>query len=180
MKKVFATMLLLTLSTVTFAQIKGKKSEEPFTSSSGKEYKVGDMIQLKQGSKEGVFAYAYEVKSALTMANITKAATAMRDLKGGGVKSLKGISNNIDNVRALQNSGVLNSAVNGLMNAAVSEKYVAENALKADMANTQYEIQNFKVFTDKKSGESLVHAIAKGNGKTIAVLIELAALANEI
>src|SRR5690606_2528676 len=116
----------------------------------------------------------------LTMANITKAATAVRDLKGGGVSSLKGISNNIDNISAISKSGVLNGAMSGLMHAAVSEKYVSENALPAAMANTKWEIQNFKIFTDKATGEQLVHAIAKGNGKTIAVLIELALLANEI
>jgi hypothetical protein len=180
MKKSLFTFVLLTITIIGNAQIKGKKSEDPFKASNGAEYRVGDMITLKQGSKDGTFAYAYEAKSALTMANITKAATAVRDMKGGGVSSLRGVSNNIDNISAISNSGVLNSAMAGLMNAAVSEKYVSENALPPAMANTSWEIQNFKVYTDKASGEQIVHAMAKGNGKTIAVLIELALLANEM
>lgn len=180
MKKSVITFLLLTVSVVTFAQVKGKKSEDPFTTSTGQEFKVGDMITLKQGSNAGTFAFAYEVKSAFSVANIAKAVKTISDVKSGGVGSLKNVAGSIDNVKLLANSGILDGAMNSLMSAAVSEKYVAENALKSDSANTKWEIDNFKIYTDKATGQQLVHAIAKANGKTIAVLIELAIKANEI
>jgi hypothetical protein len=180
MKKAALTFLLLTVSVVTFSQVKGKKSEDPFTASNGKEFKVGDMIQLKEGSNAGTFAFAYDVKSAFSVANITKAIKTVSDVKGGGIGNLKNVAGNLDNVKLIANSGILDGAVASLMSAAVSEKYVAENALKSTSANTKWEIQNFKIYTDKASGQQLVHAIAKADGKTIAVLLELAIKANEI
>lgn len=180
MKKSVITFVLLTLSVVTFAQVKGKKSEEPFTASTGQEFKVGDMITLKEGSNAGTFAFAYEVKSAFSVANITKAIKTVSDVKGGGIGSLKNVAGSLDNVKLLANSGILDGAMNSLMSAAVSQKYVTENALKNDSASSKWEIDNFKIYTDKATGQQLVHAIAKANGKTIAVLLELAIKANEI
>ena len=66
------------------------------------------------------------------------------------------------------------------MGQAVSESYVSENALDDTMNGKTYKIKSFKVYTDKASGESIVHAIAKGNGQTVAILLEFAEKAGEI
>ncbi len=180
MKKTVFTFLVLTVSVVTFAQVKGKKSEDPFTASNGQEFKVGDMIQLKEGSNAGTFAFAYEVKSAFSLANVTKAVKTVSDVKSGGIGNVKNVTGNLDNLKLLNESGILDGAMNSLMSAAVTPKYVAENALPATYKNTQWQIENFKVYTDKKTGQQLVHAIAKSDGKTAAILLDLAIKANEM
>ena len=58
--------------------------------------------------------------------------------------------------------------------------HVSENALEASMKGSKFKIKSFKIYTDKDSGDTVVHAIAKGNGKKIAVLLEFAEKTGEI
>lgn len=180
MKNLLFTFLLLAVSGVTSAQIKGKKSEEPFTASTGQVFNVGDKIQLKQGSKAGTFAFAYEVKSAFSLKNITNAVNTVSNAKNLGASGLKNVGANVDKLNALSNTALVNDAMGNLMAAAVSEKYATENALTSVYANSSWTIENFKVYTDKATGEQLVHAIVKGSGKTVAILIEFAMKTGEM
>ena len=97
--------------------------------------------------------------------------------KNGNVSNL---STTINAVNSIASSGLLDGTMSKLMNKAVSSKYVSENALDATLSKTSYKIKNFKIYKDKKSGEKIVHAIAKGNGKTVAILLEFAEKAGEI
>ncbi len=179
MKKSVIIMLLLTPMLV-LAQVKGKKSKSPFKTTKGTEFKVGDVIKLEKASNEDKFAYAYVNKSILSLKNITKAVKSVREIKNMDVKNINNIANNLETVNKLANNEVVSSAVAQLIGQAVSENYVSENALDATLSGKKYKIKSFKVYTDKDSGESIVHAIAKGNGKTIAVLLDFAEKAGEI
>ncbi len=179
MKRVTLVMLLLA-PMLMLAQVKGKKSKKSFTTSKGTEFNVGDMIQLQKASNDDKFAYAYVSKSMLSLKNITKAVKTVRDAKNMDVKNVKNLADNLETVTNLANSEIVSGAMAQLIGQAVSESYVTENALDATLSGKKYKIKSFKVYTDKGSGESIVHAIAKGNGKTVAVLLEFAEKTGEI
>lgn len=176
--KILLTLLLVPF--VAFAQIKGKKSKSPYKTSKGTEFKVGDVIQLKKASNNNKFAYAYVKKSGLSLGNITKAVKSVRDVKNMNVNSVENISNTLDNVNNLANSELVNSAMNQLMGQAVSPSYVQENALPAAMEGSKFKIKQFKVYTDKDTGDQIVHAIAKGGGKNVAILLDFAEKMGEL
>jgi len=165
---------------MTFSQIKGKKSKKPFTAPNEKVYKVGDRIQLKEPSNGGVFAYVYEYKSNFSFKSIANAAKSIRDVKNLDVKNIKSVTDNLESIQNLADSQLVSSAMNQLMGKAVSEKYVNKNALPSSFSNSEWKIKSFKIFTDKESDAKLVHALAKGNGKTIAILIDYAIKVNEL
>ncbi|KGL61849.1 hypothetical protein [Polaribacter sp. Hel1_85] len=179
MKKRILVMLLLA-PMLLLAQVKGKKSKKSFTTSNGTEFNVGDIVKLEKASNGNKFAYAYVSKSMLSIKNITKAVKSVRDVKNMNVSSVQNISNTLDQVNNLASSELVSGAMAQLMGQAVSESYVSENALDTSVSGKKYKIKSFKVFTDKGSGESIVHAIAKGNGKTVAILLEFAEKAGEI
>lgn len=179
MKRVTLVMLLLTPMLI-LAQVKGKKSKKSFKTSNGTEFNVGDMIQLQKASNKDKFAYAYVSKSMFSLKNITKAVNTVRDAKNMDVKNVNKLANNLETVTSLANSEIVSGAMAQLMGQAVSESYVTENALEGTLSGKKYKIKSFKIYTDKNSGESIVHAIAKGNGKTIAVLLEFAEKMGEI
>jgi hypothetical protein len=170
-------VMLLLAPMLILAQVKGKKSKNAFTTTSGTEFKVGEMITLKKASNSDKFAFAYVNKSGLSIGNALKAARSLKNLKNGNVSNL---STTINAVNSIASSGLLDGTMSKLMNKAVSSKYVSENALDATLSKTSYKIKNFKIYKDKKSGEKIVHAIAKGNGKTVAILLEFAEKAGEI
>lgn len=176
MKTRILVMLLLTPMLI-LAQVKGKKSKSAFTTTSGTEFKVGETITLKKASNSDKFAFAYVNKSGLSIGNALKAARSLKNLKNGNVSNL---STTINAVNSIASSGLLDGTMSKLMNKAVSSKYVSENALDASLSNKSFKIKNFKIYKDKKSGEKIVHAIAKGNGKTVAILLEFAEKAGEI
>jgi hypothetical protein len=178
MKNKILVMLLLAPMLV-FAQVKGKKSKKSFTTSVGTEYKVGDVIELATASNTDKFAYVY-INKGLSLGSITKAVKSVKDAKNLDVKNIKDISNTLDKVNTLANSELVNSAMTQLMGKAVSEKYVEDNALTSSMKGMKFKIKNFKVYTDKETGGKIIHAIAKGNGKKIAVLLEFAEKSKEI
>lgn len=179
MKKQILVMLLLAPMLV-LAQVKGKKSKKPFTTSSGTEYQVGDVIQLKKASNTDKFAYVYIYKSGFSLKNITKVVKSVRDVKNLDVSSVQNISNTLDNVNTIANSELVSNAMSQLMGRAVSEKYVEENALSSSKESSKYKIKSFKIYTDKDTGETIVHAIAKGRGKKVAILLEFAEKTGEI
>jgi hypothetical protein len=179
MKKQILVMLLLTPMLV-LAQVKGKKSKKAFKTSTGTEYKVGDMIQLKKASNKDKFAYVYINKSGFSFKSIAKAVKSVRDVKNLDVSSVEKISNTIDNVNTIANSELVSGAMSQLMGKAVSEKYVTENELPSSKEKSKYKIKSFKIYTDKDTDEKIVHAIAKGGGKTIAILLEFAEKTGEI
>lgn len=165
---------------LAFAQIKGKKSKEPFTSSKGTTYKIGQIIKLGKPSNGDKFAYAYVKKGGFGLGDIAKIAKSVNDVKNLNVSNVQSIANSVKQVNEIANSELVSSAMNQLMGQAVSESYVAENALAAGMEGTKYKIKKFKVYTDKDTGDKIVHAIAKGSGKTIAVLLEFAERTGEL
>lgn len=173
-------MLLLTIPAMTFSQIKGKKSKAPYTGENGVTYKKGDSFKLGPASGGEVFAYAYEYKKSFSLKNIANAAKNIRDVKNMNVKNVKNLSNNINTVKNLADNDLVNSTMTKAMGNVVSAKYVEDNALASSFSNTKWKIKEFKVFEDKDSGEKLVHAIAKGNGKTIAVLMNYAIKVKEL
>lgn len=179
MKTKVLVMLLLTPMLI-LAQVKGKKSKKSFTTSSGKVYNVGDMIQLNEASNDGKYAYAYINKSMLSLKNITKVVKSVSDVKNMKVSDVNNLRNNLETINSIAKSDVVSGAMAQLMGQAVSESYVTENALDASMNGNKYKIKNFKVYTDKASGQSIVHAIAKGNGKTVAILLDFAEKTGEI
>lgn len=179
MKKSVIIMLLLAPMLV-LAQVKGKKSKEAFTSSKGTKFKVGDVITLAKASNENKFAYAYVSKSMLSLKNITNAVNTVKDAKNINVNNINKLANNIETVNKLASNEIVSGAMAQLMGQAVSESYVTENALDDTFSGKKFKIKNFKVYTDKSTGESIVHAIAKGNGKTIAILLEFAEKLGEI
>jgi hypothetical protein len=170
-------ILLLLAPMLMLAQVKGKKSKKAFKTSSGIEYKVGDVIQLKKASNSDKFAFAYINKSGFSLGKALNAAKSLNNLKNGNVNN---ISNTINAVNSIASSGLLDGTMSKLLNKAVSKKYVSENALDATMSNASFKIKNFKIYKDKKTGEKIVHAITKGKGKTVAILLEFAEKSGEI
>ena len=179
MKKRILVMLLLAPMLI-FAQVKGKKSKKTFTTSSSTEFNVGDVVTLKNASNNDAYAYAYISKSALSLGNVMKAVKSVRNVKNLDVKNLDNISNTLDKVNNLANSELVNNAMSQLIGKAVSSKYVDENALNASLSGKRYKIKSFKIYTDKSSGNKIVHAIAKGNGQSVAILLDLAEKVGEI
>lgn len=173
-------MFLLTIPAMTFAQIKGKKSKAPYTGENGVTYKKGDSFKLGPASGGDVFAYAYEYKKSFSLKSIANAAKSIKDVKNMNVKNVRNLSNNINTVKNLADNKLVGSAMTKAMGNVVSEKYVEDNALASSFSNTKWKIKEFKIFEDKDSGEKIVHAIAKGNGKTIAVLMNYAIKVKEL
>ncbi len=179
MKKNVIILLLLT-PMLMLAQVKGKKSKKPYKTSKGTEFKVGDIVKLETASNNDKFAYVYVNKSMLSLKNITKAVNTIKDAKNMNVKNVNNLASNLEKVNTLANNEIITGAMAQLMGQAVSESYATENALNTSDSGKKYKIKSFKVFTDKNSGNSIVHAIAKGNGKTIAILLDFAEKAGEI
>ncbi len=179
MKKNVIIMLLLAPMLVV-AQIKGKKSKKTFKTSAGTAYNVGDKITLGEASNKEKFAFVYVSKSMLSLKNITKAVNTVKSAKNMDVSNVNKLADNLEVVNKLANNEIVSGAMAQLMGKAVSETYVVENALDDSQNGSSYKIKNFKVYTDKSTGESIVHAIAKGNGKTVAILLEFAEKAGEI
>ena len=173
-------ILFMLAPMLTFAQIKGKKSKKPYTTSQGTEFKVGDVITLGKASSGEKFAYAYVKKSGLSIGNITKAVKSVKDVKNLNVSSVQNIANTVDNVNNLASNELVNSAMNQLMGQAVSESYVEENALDVAMEGKKLKIKQFKIYTDKDTGEQIIHAIAKGGGKNVAILLDFAEKTGEL
>jgi hypothetical protein len=174
-------LIMLTLvPMLAFAQIKGKKSKDAFTTSQGTEYKVGDVIKLGKASNGEKFAFAYVKKSALSIGNIKKAMKSVQDVKSMNVSNVSSITNTVNTVNNLANNELAEEAISKLMGKAVSPSYVEKNALDTSMEGKKLKIKQFKIFTDKETGETIVHAIAKGGGKNVAVLLELAEKSGEI
>lgn len=179
MKSKILIMIML-VPMLTFAQIKGKKSKKPFTTSQGTEYKIGDVITLGTASNEDKFAYVYVKKSAFSIKNIAKAVKSVKDVKNMNVKNIKNISNTINKVNDLANSEIVSNAMTQLMGKAVSVDYVEKNALESTMKDSKFKIKNFKIYTDKATGEQIIHAIAKGGGKNVAILLDFAEKTGEL
>lgn len=172
--------ILMLIPIMVFSQIKGKKSKNPYQSSQGTEFKVGDIIQLKKASNGNHFAYAYIKKSSLNLKTIANVANSVRDVKSMNVSNVNNTVNTVNKVNAIANSELVSGTMNQLMNQAVSESYVAENALSAAMEGSKFKIKQFKVFTDKDTGDQIVHAIAKGSGKNVAILLDFAEKTGEL
>jgi len=179
MKKNVIILLLLSPMLV-FAQIKGKSSKDPFTSSNGVEYKVKDKITLKKPSTNSKFAYAYTFKSNMSLGNIMKTAKNIRDVKNLNVNNTASIKKAIQTGKNVSKSNLVKGNMASLQSKVVSDKYVEENALGMDMAGKTYTIKSFKVYIDEETGEKIVHAIAKGKGGKIAILIDAAEEKGEI
>lgn len=180
MKTTITSLLILFVSVTALSQIKGKKSEETYTSKNGRVFNIDEFIELKDPSNGEKFAYAYEFKSNLSFKNITNAAKTLSDVKNMNVSSISNVAGSVDNIKMIANNDLLTSSMGSLINSVVSEKYVSENALDKTSAHTKWQIENFKIYTDKKTGEQVVHAMAKGAGKTVAILLELAMAKNEL
>lgn len=179
MKKGVLVMLLLA-PMLMLAQVKGKKSKKTFETSNGTAFKVGDYVTLNKASNKDKFAYAYENKSMFSLKNITKAVKSIKDAKNLDVNNISKIGNTLDKVTELANSDLVNSAMTQLMGKAISAKYVEENALDTSMENKKFKIKFFKIYSDEETGEKIIHAVAKGNGKTVAILLEFAQKTGEI
>lgn len=173
-------ILLLLAPMLVIGQIKGKNSKDPYTSSKGVEYKKGDKIILNAPSNEDKFAYVYKFKSSLSIGNVMKTVKNVRDVKNMNLKNTQGIKNAINTTKSITNNDLIKSSVASLQNKVVSEKYISENALNAKMSGNTYVIKSFKVYTDEESGKKIVHAITKGKGGKVAILIEAAEEKEEI
>lgn len=173
-------IMLLLAPVIAFAQIKGKKSKKPYKTTKGTEFKVGEVIQLKKASNGNKFAYAYVKKSGFSLKSIANVANTVRDAKNLNVNSVSSISNTVNKANELANSELVNGAMNQLMGQAVSETYVSENALPAAMEGSKFKIKQFKIYTDKDTGDQIVHAIAKGSGKNVAILLDFAEKMGEL
>lgn len=180
MKTTITIMLLIFISAATFAQIKGKKSEETFTAKDGRTFNVDDVIELKNPSNGDKFAYVYEFKSSLSFKNITNAAKSLNDVRNMNISDVASVSKNMDQLQTLASNDMISDKMGSLMNTVVSEKYVSENALDKTSANTKWKIDTFKIHTDKETGQQIVHAMAKGGGKTVAILIDFAIIKGEL
>ena len=104
----------------------------------------------------------------------------LKDAKNLDVKNVNKLAQNLETVNKLASNEIVSGAMAQLIGQAVSESYVTANALESSQSGNKYKIKNFKVYTDKASGESIVHAIAKGNGKTVAILLDFAEKTGEI
>ena len=173
-------VLLLLAPMLLLAQVKGEKSEETFVTPKGTTFNVGDIVTLGKASNGGKFAYAYISKSGFSLGKITSAVKSVNDARNMDVNNVKNISNTLNKVNDLANSELVSSLQAQLMGQAVSSDYVLENALDASMGDKKFKIKKFKIYTDKDTGEKIVHAIAKGNGKTVAILLEFAEKTGEI
>jgi hypothetical protein len=171
---------LLLIPALTFAQIKGKKSKKPYKTPQGTEFKVGDKITLGKPSNGDKFAFVYVKKSALSIANIKNAVNTVNNVKNLNVNNVNSVTNAIKSANNLANNELIDEAVNKLIGQAVSASYVEKNALDTSMIGKTFKIKQFKVYTDKESGDQIVHAIAKGNGKSVAILLEFAEKTGEI
>lgn len=172
--------MLLLAPMLVVAQIKGKNSKEPYTSSKGKEYKKGDVITLATPSNDAKYAYVYKFKSSMSLGNIMKTVKNVNDVANLNLKNTQGIKNAINTTKSISSNDLVKSSVASLQNKVVSEKYVKENAFDKKYAGKTYEIKSFKVFEDTESGQKIVHAIAKGKGGKIAILIDAAEEKGEI
>lgn len=179
MKKQILVMLLLAPMLIV-AQIKGKKSKEPFTSISGKTYKVGDAITLKTPSNEAKYAYVYKFKSSMSLGNIVNTVKNVNNVANLNVSNVNGIKNAINTTKKVANSNLAKGSITSLQSKVVSEKYVKENAWDKKFSGKAYTIKNFKVYTDEETGKQIVHAMAKGKGGKIAILIDAAEEKSEI
>ncbi|MFY9242196.1 MAG: hypothetical protein WAO74_04140 [Polaribacter sp.] len=173
-------ILLLLAPMFVLAQIKGENSDEPFTSQKGKEYKVDDVIVLKKASNEGNYAFVYKFKSSLSFGNIVKTVKNVNDVSNLNVNSTQGIKNAINTTKSIASNDLVKNSVASLQNKVVSESYVKENAWDKKYAGQEYTIKSFKVFTDEETGQQIVHAIAKGKGGKVAILIDAAEENDEI
>ncbi|WP_026775911.1 hypothetical protein [Polaribacter sp. Hel_I_88] len=173
-------ILLLLAPMLVLAQIKGKNSKDPYTSENGTIFKKGDKITLASASKDNSFAYVYKFKNSFSVGNIMKTVKNVNDVANLNVKSTQGIKNAINTTKSVAGNDLLKTSVSNLQNKVVSEKYIEENALATDFSGKTYTIKSFKVFTDDETGKQIVHAIAKGKGGKIAILIDAAQKNGEI
>lgn len=172
--------LLLFTPVIIIGQIKGEKSKDPFTSSKGTNFKTGDVITLKQASNEDKYAFVYKFKSSFSFGNIVKTVKNVNDVANLNVKSTQGIKNAIKTTKSIASNDLVKNSVSSLQNKVVSEKYVKENAWDKKYSGKEYKIKNFKVYTDNETGQQIVHAIAKGKGGKVAILIDAAEEVGEI
>ena len=173
-------LLMMLVPMFALAQIKGKKSKSPYKTSKGTEFKVGQIIKLGKPSNGETFAFAYVKKSGLSLGNIAKAARTINSARNMNVSNVRNIANTVDQVNNLANSELVSSAMNQLMGQAVSADYVEKNALSSEMENAKFKIKQFKIYTDKDTGDQIVHAIAKGGGKNVAILLDFAEKTGEL
>lgn len=174
-KKLIAILLFVPI--MVFGQIKGEKSEESFTSESGKTYAVGDNITLKLPSNSDKYAYVYKFKSSLSLGNIVNTVNNARNVANLNTSNIQGIKNGINVAKKVANDKILASS---LQSKVVTEKYVEENAMPKKFEGNAYEIKYFKVYTDEETGKQIVHAITKGKGGKVAILIDAAEEKEEI
>ncbi|MGB5982278.1 MAG: hypothetical protein WBG46_09050 [Nonlabens sp.] len=179
MKNLILCLLFITTAVAT-AQIKGKSSKEPYTSSNGKVYEKKDVITLKEPSGEDAFVYAYTYKSSMSLGNIRKTLNTARDVKNMNLKNTQGLTNAVRTAKNLSSDEILKTSVRSMQSKAVSEKYREENKLDSSSNGNTYKIRSFKIYTDEETGEQIVHAIAKGKGGKVAILIDAAEEAGEI
>lgn len=179
MKKRILIILLLAPMLI-MAQIKGKNSKDPFTSAKGTAYKTGDVITLKTPSNKDKYAFVYKFKSSMSFGNLMKTAKNVRNVKNANLKSTKNIKSTINTTKNIANSNLAKGSVTALQNKVVSEKYIKENAFPKKYSGKEYKIKSFKIYTDKETGQKVVHAIAKGKGGKIAILIDAAEEKEEI
>lgn len=175
-----AIILLLLAPMFVLAQIKGENSKDPYTSVNGKVYKVGDEITLKKASNENKYAFVYKFKSSLSFGNIVKTVKNVNDVANLNVRSTQGIKNAINTTKNIASNDLVKNSVASLQNKVVSESYVKENAWDNKYSGKEYTIKSFKVFTDEETGKQIVHAITKGKGGKVAILIEAAEEMEEI
>lgn len=179
MKTKFLIMFVL-MPMLAFTQVKGKSSKDPFTTSKGTTFKKGQVVKLSKPSNGDKFSFAYISKSGFSLGKIAKMANSVRNVSNLNVSSISEISSAVNTVSEIANSELVSSAMNQLIGEAVSESYVKENALPSSMEGAKFKIKKFKVYTDKNTGDQVVHAIAKGNGKTVAILLDFAEKTGEI
>ncbi|MFC4268049.1 hypothetical protein [Polaribacter marinivivus] len=170
-------ILLLLAPMLMLAQIKGEKSKEPFTSSKGKTYKVGDAIILKNPSNSDKYAFVYQFKSSMSFGNIMKTVKNVNNVANLNTSNIQGIKNAVNTAKNVAGDKLLASS---LQSKVVSEKYVTENAWDKKYSGKAYEIKSFKVYEDRETGKKIVHAIAKGKGGKVAILIDAAEEKEEI
>lgn len=170
-------ILLLLAPMLVVAQIKGKKSKEPFTSTKGITYKIGDAITLKDPSNSDKYAYVYKFKSSMSLGNIMKTVQNVNNVANLNTSSVQGIKNAVNTAKNVAGDKLLASS---LQSKVVSEKYVTENAWDKKYSGKAYEIKSFKVYEDKETGTKIVHAITKGKGGKVAILIDAAEEKGEI
>lgn len=170
-------LLLVFSSTMATAQIKGKKVKDPITTKSGKVYEKNGQITLAKASEGDTYVYVYKFKSSLSFSNIKKAVNTARNVKNLNVSNVQGAANAIRTAKDVATDKLLAST---LQNKVVSEKYRKENAVDSSMEGNTYKIKFFKVYTDEETGEKVIHAIAKGKGGKMAILLDAALEAGEI